>query len=69
MHGQDAARGENNRRKRDGSDQEDDMEQDPDMGEQVSTANVEPFIPREMTEDDKRLVKAMSKLSNDLLED
>jgi len=52
-----------------GSDQEDDMEQDPDMGEQVSTANVEPFIPREMTEDDKRLVKAMSKLSNDLLED
>ena len=32
-------------------------------------ANVEPFVPREMTEEDKKLVDAMSKLTDDLLED
>jgi hypothetical protein len=53
-----------------GSDQEDNMDQEDDQQETFTpVANVEPFVPREMTEEDHRLVKAMSKLTDDLLED
>ena len=52
-----------------GSDQEDDEDMAPQEESIVPVANVEPFVPREMTEEDKRLVKAMSKLTDDLLED
>jgi hypothetical protein len=51
-----------------GSDQEDD-DMEPQEESITPVANVEPFVPREMTEEDKRLVDAMSKLTDDLLED
>ena len=52
-----------------GSDQEDDEDMAPQEESIVPVANVQPFVPREMTEEDKKLVDAMSKLTDDLLED
>ena len=52
-----------------GSDQEDDEDMAPQEESIAPVANVEPFVPREMTEEDKKLVDAMSKLTDDLLED
>ena len=52
-------------------DEEDQNMDEPDQQEELYTpvANVEPFVPREMTEDDRRLVESMSKLTDDLLEE